>query len=214
MHIKNDAIGEYYGFQRQVLSLNILGIWGVDRNNDVYHYFHSGKWKRVPGIKLKQIDSGPVGIVLGVTESNEIYRRSGVINANHVGREWVKIDGSLSYVSCGGLGCWGVDSTGHVYYLEGVFQHGCAGATLISIDGLMKQIEVGAIGQVYAIDPSGNLHMRLEVSAQNVFGTKWKLLRKASYVTTGWTGQYLIDDDMVYQSSGRNFCNETSVPIY
>jgi hypothetical protein len=181
----------------------------VDGSNDVYHYYYrSANWKHVPGLKLKQIDSGPVGIVLGVTESNEVYQRSGVINSNRVGKKWVKIDARLSYVSCGALGCWGVDSTGHVYYIEGVLQDSCAGASMISIDGRMKQVEVGAIGDVYAINSHGNLHMRLGVSAQNVFGTSWKLLRGASYVTTGWTGQYLVDNGVVYQSSGRMFLLE------
>ena len=195
-----------------LLKLILLGIWGVDGNNDVYHYLWFAKWKHVPGIKLKQIDSGPEGIVLGVTQSNEIYRRTGVVNSNHVGREWVKIDGSLSYVSCGALGCWGVDSTEHVYYIDGVSRHNCAGASLILIDGQMKQIEVGAISDVHAINSNGNLYVRLGVSAVNVFGTEWKLLREASSVTTGWTKQFLLDHGMVYQSSGRklyfkNFVN-------
>jgi hypothetical protein len=128
-----------------------------------------------------------------------------VINSNHVGKEWVKIDGSLSYVSCGAFGCWGIDSRGHVYYIDGISRRNCAAASLVSIDGRMKQIEVGGVGDVYAINSDGNLHVRLEVSAANVFGTEWKLLREASYVTTGWTGQYLLVDGVLYQSSGKHF---------
>ena len=154
---------------------------------------------------MKQIDSGPEGIVVGVTESHEIYYRTGISNTNYVGKEWVKIDGSLMHVSCGASGCWGVDSAEHVYYIDGIFVQSCAGASLVAVDGKMNQVEVGVFADVYAINKHGNLYLRFGVTATNVFGTEWKLLRQASQVTSGWTGQYILVDKIVYESSGWYF---------
>ena len=153
---------------------------------------------------MKQIDSGPEGIVIGVTENHEVYRRAGISNTNYIGKEWVKIDGSLTHVSCGRSGCWGVDSTEHVYYIDGVLLQSCLGPSLVAVDGKMKQVEVGEIEDVYAINNNGNLYVRLGVTKINIFGSEWKFLRQASYVTSGWTGQYVLVDNMVYESSGKN----------
>lgn len=183
----------------------LSGVWGVDENNDVYHYFRSAKWKHIPGIKMMQIDSGPEGIVVGVTENHEVYHRTGISNTNYVGKEWVKIDGSLTHVSCGRSGCWGVDSAEHVYYIDGVFTRSCLAAGLVAVDGRMKQVDVGVLADVYAINKHGNLYVRLGVTKTNAFGTEWKFLRQASYVTSGWTGQYVLVDNVVYESSGNYF---------
>ncbi len=68
----------------------------------------------------------------------------------------------------------------------------------------MSQIEVGANGDVYAVGSEGKLYVRESVSSSNLYGTGWKFLRKeGSSITTGLTGQYLVDDEIVYRSSGK-----------
>ena len=70
-----------------------------------------------------QIDSGPEGIVLGVTENKEVYCRS---------NSWRRIRGFIKYISCGALGCWGVSPSNHVYYREGVTPQNCVGRSWVS----------------------------------------------------------------------------------
>ena len=74
----------------------------------------------------------------------------------------------------------------------------------MAIDGNMTQIEVGGNGDVYAVDAEEKLYQREGVSSSNLYGTEWKFLRDGvSSVTTGWTGQYLLDDEIVYRFSGK-----------
>ena len=73
----------------------------------------------------------------------------------------------------------------------------------VPIDGRMKQIEVGGNGDVYAVDSDEKLYVREGVSSSSLYGSGWKFLRGASSVTTGWTGQYLLDNGKVYRSSGK-----------
>lgn len=69
----------------------------------------------------------------------------------------------------------------------------------------MKQIEVGGDGDVYAVDSEGKLYQREGVSSSNLYGTEWKFMREEVLsITTGWTGQYLLDaDENVYRFSGK-----------
>ena len=69
----------------------------------------------------------------------------------------------------------------------------------------MNQIEVGVASDVYAVDSEGKLYQRGDVSSTNLYGSGWKLLREeVSTITTGWTGQYLLDaDERVYRYSGK-----------
>ena len=105
-----------------------LGIWGVDTNNDVFRRVGGGNWKRIPGRKLKQVDSGPQGIVLGVTKSNQVYCLSG--------NKWKIMNRRLKYISCGAslgsTGCWGISPGDRVYYREGVTRKNCAGTSWVS----------------------------------------------------------------------------------
>ena len=96
----------------------------MDKNNVVFHYLRYAKWTRIRGVKLVQIDSGPKGIVVGVTANNEVYCRSG--------KRWEKVNGRLKYISCGGLGCWGVSPGNRVFYREGVTSYNCAGTSWVS----------------------------------------------------------------------------------
>lgn len=114
-----------------LLSL-ILGIWGVDEDNNAQRYDEGGISFEVSGIKLKQIDSGPEGVVLGVTLNDVVYCRSGILPSKPLGTLWKRIHGcELKYISCGRLGCWGVAPDGSVHYREGVTRHECRGKSWV-----------------------------------------------------------------------------------
>jgi hypothetical protein len=101
----------------------ILGVWGVDEDNNVFNLDASGKWEKIAGVELTQVDSGPKGIVVGVTEDNDVYCLTG--------KRWNLVRGHLKYFSCGALGCWGVSPGNRVFYREGVSPKNCAGTSWV-----------------------------------------------------------------------------------
>lgn len=74
----------------------------------------------------------------------------------------------------------------------------------------MKQVEISGEADVYAVDSEDKLYVREDVSSSNLYGKGWKLLREASYVTTGWTGQYLLDEEgKVFRLTGIEIIGDT-----
>ena len=92
---------------------------------------------------LKQIDSGPEGIVYGVNSNDDIFCRTGISHAQPRGVSWRHVPGKLKYISCSDLGCWGVNSGDYIWFRSGVTAEKCEGTAWQSIDGRLKQIEVG-----------------------------------------------------------------------
>jgi hypothetical protein len=76
-------------------------------------------WKIIPG-GLKQIDSGPKGIVCGVSSIDEVFCRTGITDGTPEGSAWIKLDGSLKYISCGEFGHWGVNKNNQVFFRGGI----------------------------------------------------------------------------------------------
>ncbi len=95
----------------------------------------------IPG-QLKQIDSGPKGIVYGVNSLNEIYCRKGIATGNPKGSTWHHVPGGLKYVSCGRYGCWGVNSVDDIYFRSDVTPQKCEGTSWVKISGGLAQLEV------------------------------------------------------------------------
>ena len=98
----------------------------------------------IKGKSLKQIDSGPAGIVWGVNKDDDIYCRDGIKNENPKGTDWKHISGKLKYVSCGPYGCWGVNSLDNIYFRRGVTAAECSGTGWVRVSGLLRQLEVSA----------------------------------------------------------------------
>ena len=99
-------------------------MWGVDENNNAFRFVGPGKWEKFPGVKLTQIDSGPKGIVVGVTDDNRIY----CLTAK---KQWNIMRGRWKYFSCGALGCWGINPGNQVFYREGVSPANCVGTSWV-----------------------------------------------------------------------------------
>ena len=97
------------------------GVWGVTSASHIYYRdVVTNTWKIIPG-GLKQIDSGPKGIVCGVSSIDEVFCRTGITDATPEGSAWMKLDGSLKYISCGEFGHWGVNKNNQVFFREGIF---------------------------------------------------------------------------------------------
>ena len=130
--------------------LGEAGVWCFDANNQVYiqegvtESHPSGtQWKLLSSTALKQIDSGPRGIVYGVNIYNHIYCRIGITSDAPDGTGWKRVWGRLNYVSCNDLGCYGVNHFYQIFCRLGVNAENCAGSAWIHINGLsLRQIEV------------------------------------------------------------------------
>jgi hypothetical protein len=94
--------------------------------------------------RLIQIDSGPLGVVYGVNNSDHIFCRQGINLSNPKGTQWAQVPGALKYVSCGVYGCWGLNSTNQIWFRYGVTPSNCAGTKWVRIDGVLTQLEVRA----------------------------------------------------------------------
>ena len=77
------------------------------------------KWKRIGGL-LKQIDSGPFGIVCGVNHHDIIFCRSGIVWGKLMGKNWRRVPGRLKHISCGEFGHWGVNKFHSIFFRLGV----------------------------------------------------------------------------------------------
>ena len=75
-------------------------------------------WVRVGGT-LKQIESGPNGVVWGVNRWNNIYYRAGINKRRPLGTSWIRIGGKLKHISPGCIGVYGLNTRGYIYIYRG-----------------------------------------------------------------------------------------------
>ena len=135
-----------------MILLGEAGVWGVSAHDQVYFREFEGvsdsdpsgtQWKLLSFRALTHVDSGPRGIVYALDRNNKIYCRTGISSDVPQGTGWEMLPGSLTYVSCNVLGCYGVNAHHLVWYRNGVNKENCAGDKWILIHGLpFKQIEV------------------------------------------------------------------------
>ena len=76
------------------------------------------KWRWIPG-RLKQIEAGPNGMVVGTNNADYIYFRTSTSRRNPTGRHWVRIGGRLNHVSIGCRGMYGVNKKGLIWRYYG-----------------------------------------------------------------------------------------------
>ena len=187
----NDGIYSYVnGKMRKVggrlihVSSGEAGVWGVSRSHRIYirrgisPRRKSGTgWSSVSG-KLKQIDSGPFGIVCGVNRQRNIYCRRGITRKRPRGNGWIRVPGKLTYISCGLYGHWGVNKYFRIYFRYGVTYRKPQGQRWKHISGALVQIESGPDGAVWGVNMEGIVFTRLGVSQRNPIGSSWKAIGK------------------------------------
>ena len=144
-------------------------------------------WRRVPG-GLKQIDSGPKGIVCGVNSGNNIYCRLGISSRIPWGRRWLHIPGKLKYISCGDYGNWGVNRVDSIYFRLGVSRGRPGGIKWKHIPGKLSQIETGQNGLVVGVNKQKQMYVRTGITERRPWGRGWKKVKGTntwSHVTLG-----------------------------
>lgn len=136
-----------------------------------------GAWQPVPGA-LAQVDSGPAGVVFGVTKDHKIFVRQGITPSLPVGTMWRRVPGRLKYVSCGLFGCWGVNRKNHVYFRIDVSASRPLGKKWLKVGTNVKltQIEAGPGGIALGVRPNGAVVVRTGVTREVPYGKAWKKL--------------------------------------
>ena len=119
--LKGDAFIQVPGRKLSHVTSGAAGVWGVTSTSQIYYRdLVSNMWKKIEG-GLKQIDSGPKGIVCGVNSVDQVFCRTGITDATLEGSSWIALDGSLKYISCGEYGHWGVNKDNLVFFREGIY---------------------------------------------------------------------------------------------
>ena len=163
------------------VSTGAAGTWGVNRGHAVYYYYNK-RWNSAGG-RLKQIDSGPSGIVCGVNRNNYIYCRKGITPLRPGGSGWIKVSGILKYISCGALGHWGVNKNNDIYFRYGVNGRRPQGTKWKRVPGKLHQIESGPDGAVWGVNLINGVYTRLGISSGNPIGSRWKRFAKKKLVS-------------------------------
>uniref|UniRef100_A0A3Q2CK78 Fish-egg lectin-like n=2 Tax=Cyprinodon variegatus TaxID=28743 RepID=A0A3Q2CK78_CYPVA len=159
------------------VSVGPAGIWGVSNDDQVYK-FSGGDFFPVSGQKLKQLDAGGEGHVVGVTDSNSIH----CLDATNVSPtqqqgslNWITVPGLLMHFSCGPNTCWGVNSNQDIFFIK-ISPNSCRTTGWTKVDGLAVKAEVGTDGRVFVVNKGGNLFERIGISDNTPGGVYWKLI--------------------------------------
>lgn len=167
------------GDNLQHITSGQAGVWSVNRNNTISYRMgvdfngYGNYWKEVPGL-LKQIDSGPFGIVYGVNQSNEIFCVNGITKISPRGKGLSHVGGyKFKHVSCGLYGCWAIKLDNSLSFRTGVTAINCVGRSWLHVHGYFLQLDSGSTGSVYAISTELELYTRLGICAAKPTGEKW-----------------------------------------
>ncbi|XP_043092629.1 fish-egg lectin-like [Puntigrus tetrazona] len=151
------------------------GELGANSSNNVFK-FADGSFKQIPNIQLKQVDAGGDQIIVGVSPVDDVFCLNK--DANNVklsgDAPWVQLAGKLQYYSCGPYSCWGVNAAGNIFIRRSVTGASCGGSGAFeAVAGALSMVEVASDGNVFGVDPQGNLLQRTSVSVSNPFGSSW-----------------------------------------
>ncbi|XP_019615747.1 PREDICTED: uncharacterized protein LOC109463383 isoform X2 [Branchiostoma belcheri] len=175
------------GWQRvsgglKFVSVGRSGVWGVNRNDQIYYRTGTYRdeasagsgWVRIDGA-LKQISSGD-NIVWGVNSNDDIYIRQGICWYSPGGTSWRNIPGKLKqvHVSPTSNQVWGVNSGNNIYRRTGITASNPAGTGWQNIGGQLKFVSVGRAG-VWGVNSNDQIYYRTGTSGnENVPGTGWE----------------------------------------
>ncbi|KAL5251916.1 hypothetical protein ACHWQZ_G014899 [Mnemiopsis leidyi] len=175
------------------------GVWGVNKNDNIYKLNADGaSWTQISG-GLVQVSSG--ASVWGVNRHDNIYKYLGnnkwqqipggltnidVSDKDHVwginrnnniyrwtGSSWQQITGGLIQISVGESGVWGVNAANNIYYRTGTYGDvDTAGSGWQQVPGGLKWISSGS-GIVVGVNSADEIFYRAGMSADNPTGTSW-----------------------------------------
>ena len=197
------------------------GVWGVSRNYRIWRRkgitprrTTGRRWRRISG-GLKQIDSGPFGIVCGVNRHDSIYCRRGITRKRPAGNGWLSVPGKLMYISCGLYGHWGVNKNYQVYFRYGVRFGKPQGVRWKRVPGALIQIESGPDGAVWGTNMEGIVYTRRGISRRNRIGSSWRAIGKKRLATISVGLGYIFGIDHIgkpYIADAAKFVGRNGLP--
>ncbi|KAI8505091.1 hypothetical protein Bbelb_172000 [Branchiostoma belcheri] len=189
------------GWQRvsgglKFVSVGRSGVWGVNRNDQIYYRTGTYRdeasagsgWVRIDGA-LKQISSGD-NIVWGVNSNDNIYIRQGICWSSPSGTSWRNIPGKLKqvHVSPTSNQVWGVNSGNNIYRRTGITPSNPAGTGWQNIGGQLKFVSVGQAG-VWGVNSNDQIYYRTGTSGnETVPGTGWERVSGALKLISSGNG--------------------------
>jgi len=110
--------------------------WGINSAYDIFFDRDTGgHWHKSDG-KLSMVSCGDGGVWgIGIDGHEEVFYRINTYgdNSNH-GREWVHVDGALSWISSGKKGeVWGTDKHGNVWKRAGITDDKPTGSSWVAV---------------------------------------------------------------------------------
>jgi len=109
--------------------------------------------------KMRNISVGSQSI-WGLNRADEVFVRIGLSKEDPKGKEWTKIEGSMTNISVGPTGvCWAVDKAETVWRRLGAKESNVLGTKWQSVTGKLKQISVGQSG-IWGVSPKNEVMYR------------------------------------------------------
>ncbi|CAH1274250.1 FCGBP [Branchiostoma lanceolatum] len=100
----------------------------------------------------------------------------GEISTEIAGTGWDSCPGSLSFVTIGWSGVWGVNSRGVVFYRVGTYgREGHFGKEWKQLDGNLVQISSGK-GIVWGVNSRSQVYVRIGITVKVAYGSQWKVV--------------------------------------
>ncbi|RXN10989.1 fish-egg lectin-like protein [Labeo rohita] len=158
-----------------------LGIVAGVNNDSEAFLFLGTRFERIRP-SLKHITVGPAG-QLGANSLNNVFKfadgsfkqipTKDANNARPFGDAlWTQLPGKLKYYSCGPYSCWGVSSAGSIFVRRSVSGGSCGGlGAFEAVAGSLSMVEVAADGNVFGVDPQGNLLQRFAWATTSAWAT-------------------------------------------
>jgi len=153
------------------------------------------QWIRIDGCEdfnLTQVSVGPSGLLWAIQWDGTPIVRIGISHENPIGRFWQKIGlpskcpptFQFAHVSVGMGAVWALGRNDKVFYRKGIDgvqaytnENSACGCNWIDMVGDFKLISVGPNDQVWAIDKSGAVFVRTDITQNEPVGRKWKLFK-------------------------------------
>merc|ERR1712223_907109 len=143
------------------VAAGIGGVWALTRDGSVMMREgavlggSASGWTTGLG-KMKSLSIG-TETVWGLNHVDEVFVRIGVSANDPKGKEWTKVDGTMSQISVGPTGvCWAVDKGDAVWRRLGAKTTNALGTKWQSVTGKLRQVSVGESG-VWGITPSNEV---------------------------------------------------------
>ncbi|XP_014679571.1 PREDICTED: tectonin beta-propeller repeat-containing protein-like, partial [Priapulus caudatus] len=176
-----------YGWDRVDGELTDISVgdgvaWGVDANHVAHVRTGISRdaptgtgWSTIGPLSLRQISVNSVtNEAWAVAPNNEIYYRTGVVHTcgsenSAAGIDWLKIAGSLKFVSTGPAGVWGVNGNDMIYYRVGTNNGQVGeGSSWQLVEGRLAQISSGN-GYVWGVNSVNDIYVRLGITLRDTY---------------------------------------------